>query len=310
MLALLFPGQASQVVGMGVDLRQASAEARRIYALADEVTGLPITRLCAEGPLERLTQTDVAQPAVVATSLAALAVVRERATITPRAVAGHSVGEFAAYVAAGVFAAEHALELVHVRAQAMAAACKAVDGSMAAVIGLDERDLRAACQAASQNGTSVEVANLNSPGQVIVSGARDALERVAERARAAGARRVLPLNVGGPFHSVYMRPAADALASALRATRFQKATIPVALNVTGELTQEPDALQNELAVQVCSPVRWIETLQRLAAFGCDRFLEVGPGQVLAGLVRRTLPGVKVASFGALGDLEAAAALVA
>jgi [acyl-carrier-protein] S-malonyltransferase len=294
---------------MGTDLRAASADARRVFELADRITGLPITRLSEEGPLDRLTATDVAQPAVVATSLAGLAVLRELMAVKPDAVAGHSVGEYTAYVVAGALDVQAALELVHCRAQAMAAACRTVDGSMAAVIGLDEPRLREACAAASQNGSSVEVANLNSPGQLVVSGARDAIQRVAEHARAAGARRVLPMNVGGPFHSVYMRPAAATLAAALQAARFRRAEIPVVANASAEVVQDADALRRELEVQVYSPVRWIETLQRLAELGCDRFLEVGPGQVLAGLVRRTLPDVKVASFGALADLDAAAALI-
>jgi [acyl-carrier-protein] S-malonyltransferase len=294
---------------MGTDLRAASADARRVFELADRITGLPITRLSEEGPLDRLTATDVAQPAVVATSLAGLAVLRELMDVKPDAVAGHSVGEYTAYVVAGALDVQAALELVHCRAQAMAAACRTVDGSMAAVIGLDEPRLREACAAASQNGSSVELANLNSPGQLVVSGARDAIQRVAEHARAAGARRVLPMNVGGPFHSVYMRPAAATLAAALQAARFRRAEIPVVANASAEVVQDADALRRELEVQVYSPVRWIETLQRLAELGCDRFLEVGPGQVLAGLVRRTLPDVKVASFGALADLDAAAALI-
>jgi [acyl-carrier-protein] S-malonyltransferase len=295
---------------MGTDLRQRSAGARRLFALADEVTALPITRLCADGPLERLTETDVAQPAVVTTSLAALAVLREECEIQPAAVAGHSVGELAAYVAAGVLDAESALHLVQVRASAMAAACASVDGSMAAVIGLDESALRAACVIASQNGSSVEVANLNAPGQLVVSGTRDALERVADHARASGARRVLPLQVGGPFHSVYMRPAADAVSNALDKTPLRRAEIPVVVNASAQATQEPDELRQELAVQIYSAVRWIETLQRLAELGCDRFLEVGPGSVLAGLVRRTLPQARVASFGALSDLLAVCSLLA
>src|SRR5262249_46336796 len=157
--------------------------------------------------------------------------------------------------------------------------------------------LRVACAAATRNGSSVEIANLNAPGNLIVSGARDALERVGGVARAAGARRVLPLNVGGPFHSVYMRPAAEAVSPAIEREAFAAASVPVILNASAEATQAIDKLKCELAVQVYSPVRWIETLQRLAAMGCDRFLEVGPGNVLAGLVRRTLPDVKVASFG-------------
>lgn len=294
---------------MGADLTEASAEARRLFDLADSLTGLPISKLCAEGPLDRLTQTDVAQPAVVVTSLAALAVLRAATPLEFHAVAGHSVGEYAAYAAAAVFDADTALALVNVRARAMSSACQVVDGSMAAVIGLDELPLRAVCAAASHNGSSVELANLNAPGNLIVSGSRDALDRVDVLAREAGARRVLPLNVGGPFHSVYMRPAADDLARSLNDLPLQPARMPVVVNTTSEPTQDPEALRRELAVQLYSPVRWIETLQRLAALGCDRFLEVGPGNVLSGLVRRTVPDVKVASFGSLADLPAARALV-
>jgi len=265
--------------------------------------------LCAEGPLERLTETDIAQPAVVATSLAALALLENEGAVKPAAMAGHSVGEYAAYAAAGVLDAESALRLVHARAQAMAAACRTVDGTMAAVIGLDEAPLRAACEAVSRDGSSVVVANLNAPGQLIVSGARDAIERLRDVAKAAGARRILPLNVGGPFHSVYMQPAASALAEAIRATVFRQADIPLVLNASAQATQDPQELRHELEVQVYSPVRWIESVQRLAQLGCDRFLEVGPGEVLAGMVRRTLPDVKVASFGSLADLASAAALI-
>jgi [acyl-carrier-protein] S-malonyltransferase len=289
---------------MGTDLLAASAEARRLFDLADAITALPISRLCAEGPLERLTETDVAQPAVVVTSLAALAVVRANGDLAYAAVAGHSVGEYAAYVAANVLDAADALRLVHTRAQAMADACRAVDGSMAAVIGLDEEPLRAACAKASIDGSSVEIANLNAPGNLIVSGARDALQRLDASAKAAGARRVLPLNVGGPFHSAYMRPAAASLEAALSGTRFNAASVPVVLNVTAQAAQDPEELGEELRVQLYSPVRWVETLRTLADMGCDRFLEVGPGNVLAGLVKRTLPEVKVASFGSLRDLEA------
>lgn len=291
---------------MGVDLVAESGEARRLFEMTDAITGVSIGRLCAEGPLERLTATEVAQPAVVTTSLAALAVLRSRVDFAFSEVAGHSVGEYAAYVAAGVLEAQVALRLVHVRARAMAAACERVDGSMAAVIGLDEAALREACAAASVNGSSVEIANLNAPGNLVVSGARDAIERVGASARAAGARRVLPLNVGGPFHSVYMRPAAEPLLRALEDVEIRPASVPVVLNATAEASQEPEMLRDELAVQVYSPVRWIETLRRLAELGCDRFLEVGPGNVLAGLVRRTLgDSAKVASFGALSDLSAA-----
>lgn len=289
---------------MGADLQ------RDLLALADEITGLPISDLALNGPLERLTETDVAQPAVVAVSLAALDALRSHVPeLSFAAVAGHSVGEYAAYVAASVFDSRTALELVNVRAQAMLAACQSVDGTMAAVIGLDESPLRSACAEASRDGSCVEVANLNSPGQLIVSGARDALDRLSDLAKAAGARRVLPLNVGGPFHSVYMRPAASTLRAALDSADFRLPRVPVVVNASADVAAVPEALREELAVQVYSSVRWIESLQRLVALGCDRFLEVGPGQVLAGLVKRTLPEARVASFGSLADLDAARALV-
>jgi [acyl-carrier-protein] S-malonyltransferase len=295
---------------MGTDLQHQSAHARKLFKLADNITGLPISTLCAEGPLERLTATDVAQPAVVVTSLAALSALRQALACDVSAVAGHSVGEIAAYVAAGALDEESALRLVHARAQAMAAACRTVDGTMAAVLGLDEALLRAACLQASQNGSSVEVANLNAPGQLIVSGAKDAVARVAEVAKAAGARRVLPLNVGGPFHSVYMRAAADALSTAIDGVEFRDAQVPVVLNASACEATDAEDLRAELRVQVYSPVRWIESLQRMAALGCDRFIEVGQGNVLAGMVRRTLPDARVTSFGAPSDLDGARALLA
>jgi [acyl-carrier-protein] S-malonyltransferase len=310
MLALLFPGQASQAVGMGVELRRASARARELFGLADLVTGLPITRLTEEGPLERLTDTRVAQPALVATSLAALAVLREQVKLRPAAVAGHSVGEIAAYVAAGALDEESALLLVNARAQAMAAACQTVDGTMAAVLGLAAEQLQTICEQASGKDGSVELANLNAPGQLIISGTRAAIDRASELARVTGAKRVLPLSVGGPFHSVYMRPAAEQLAAALHDYPPGLAAVPVVANVSAEPIQSPVDLTWELVSQVYSPVRWSESLVRLASVGCLRFVEVGPGKVLAGLVKRTLPQAQVASFGSPADLAEACAVLA
>ena len=312
-LALLFPGQASQAVGMGAELREASQPAREIFALADSLTGLPITRLSEEGPLEALTATEVAQPALVATSLAALAYLREELSDAwpVEAVAGHSVGEFAACVAAGALDEEQALRLVHVRAQAMAAACERVGsgGTMLAVIGLDAAALEAICQAASDAEGSVELANLNAPGQLIISGEQRAVQRAAEQALASGARRILPLQVGGPFHSVYMRPAAEPLRQALAGSPPRQPGTVLIANVSAEPVHQPEALIQELVSQVYSPVRWSDSLQCLAAMGCDRFLEVGPGTVIAGLVKRTLPQARVASFGAPADLKSARSLL-
>ena len=310
-LALLFPGQASQAVGMGVDLRERSSRAREIYAAAERATGLPIARLCAEGPIERLTATEVAQPAVVATSLAALSVLEEAvgASLDPLALAGHSVGEYAAAAPAGALDPADVLALVHARAQAMARACAAVDGTMAAVLGLDEEPLVELCARASGPDGTVQVANLNAPGQLVISGARVAIERATPLALEAGARRMMPLTVGGPFHSVYMQPAVDDLERAISTAPIRPPAIPIVGNVDACEIRTDDALRAELRRQVAAPVRWTDTLRRLAQMGCDRFLEVGPGQVLAGLVKRSLPDARVASFGSLADLDAALALL-
>jgi [acyl-carrier-protein] S-malonyltransferase len=297
---------------MGIDLRGANRRAAELFDLADQITGLEISRICAEGPLERLTRTDVAQPAVVAHSLAALAVLEAEigAGWQLAAVAGHSVGELAAYVAGGALDAASALRVVHVRAQAMAEACRQVDGGMVAVMGLDEQNVRRVCQSVTAEGDgTVELANINAPGQLVISGQKSALQRASDQVKSAGARRVIPLNVGGPFHSVYMRPATEALEHALAEIQLQPAKVPIVANATAEVITHPEALERELAVQVASPVRWTESLHRLAELGCDRFLEVGPGQVLAGLAKRTLPDACVASFGGLGDVPAARSLL-
>jgi [acyl-carrier-protein] S-malonyltransferase len=306
-LALLFPGQASQAVGMGVQLRSCSEHARRLFQWADQITALPITRYCEEGPLDRLTDTAVAQPAVVATSLAALAVLREKAgdLLRPIAAAGHSVGEISAYVAAEVLDEQQGLRLVHLRSQAMSAACAAVDGTMAAVLGLDEEILRSICAEVSHPSSEVELANLNAPGQVVISGERRAINHALERAKAAGARRVLPLNVGGPFHSTYMRPAAADFARGIDFEPLRTARVPVIGNVTARELRNPDELKLELEVQLYSPVRWTDSLRRLAELGCDRFLALGPGAAVEGMVKRTLSQARVATFGSPSDLGAA-----
>jgi [acyl-carrier-protein] S-malonyltransferase len=306
-LALLFPGQASQEVGMGVDLRRAFPAAEQLFALADELTGLPLRDLCETGPLERLTATDVAQPAVVVTSLAALAVLRDcgEAPLEAIAVAGHSVGEVAATCAAGALSQQATIQLVRDRAEAMACACELVDGTMAAVLGLDESLVSAVCAEATGSDGAVEVANVNAPGQIVISGERAAVERAIAGARAAGARRAMPLTVGGPFHSRYMEPAEPRLRRTLASVDLGTPDLPLAANVSGTLLRSAEELRTELCDQVARPVRWVACLQRLSELGCDRFLELGPGQVLTGLVKRTLPGVRAASFGRPADLGAA-----
>jgi [acyl-carrier-protein] S-malonyltransferase len=292
---------------MGVALRSCSAHARHLFQTVDRITGLPITQFCEEGPLDRLTDTEIAQPAVVATSLAALAVLREKmgGALKPIAAAGHSVGELSAYVVAGVLDEDQGLWLVHLRSQAMAGACAAVDGKMAAVLGLDEHRLRSICAEVSNPDSVVELANLNAPGQVVISGERRAVDRAVERAKAEGARRVLPLNVGGPFHSAYMRPAAAALAQGVDSARFRPAQLHVIGNVTARELGSLDELKEELQVQLYSPVRWTDSMRRLAELGCDRLLALGPGEAVAGMVKRTLPEARLATFGSPADLAAA-----
>ena len=285
---------------MAEELRQLSPAAASLLDSADDATGLPLARVMAEGPADQLTDTRYAQPAVVATSLAALAALRQRLAgmplPAPAFCAGHSVGEIAALAAAGALDAEAALRLVARRASLMAEVCGRVDGSMAAVMGLDDGALRELCDEAGRaTGETVEVANLNAPGQLVVSGHRSAIAWIEREGPGRGARRVMPLNVAGPFHSAYMRPAGEAFAAALRETPIRAPEIPVVLNETARPTTDRDEIRRELGAQVSAPVRWAESLQVMASAGCTLFLEVGPGQVLSGLVRRTLPAARAIS---------------
>jgi len=301
--ALLFPGQASQEIGMGVTLRGATAEADRIFRLADEITELPIGELCAHGPLAELTRTHVAQVAVVATSLAAAAVLEQRLPGLQGlsgwvGVLGHSVGEITAMCVAGTFDAETALRLVAERGRLMERDSSSCDGAMVAVLGLTAQELAPLCaEASSSSGGIVQVANLNAPGQVVMSGDRAAIAAASALATRAGARRVLPLNVGGPFHSVYMQNAArDFVATAAR-TPLATPQIPIVLNTTAEPTTDVEALREELSAQISLPVRWEESIHRLSALGCDTFVELGAGQVLSGLVKRIAPGARTIAAG-------------
>jgi len=307
-LALIFPGQASQEVGMGVALRSVSPAADVLFQTSDRTTGLPISALCADGPLAELTRTDAAQVAVVVTSMAAAVVLEEQLGGRPEvlAVAGHSVGELAAMWWAGALDTETALHLVHERGRLMARDSAACDGSMAAILGLDDATLDSICATASaKSAGSVQVANLNAPGQVVLSGDRAALAAASELAKGAGARRVLPLTVGGPFHSVYMEQAARDFRNIVASVNIKKPTTPIVLNTSAEPTTDPDLLREELSSQITSPVRWEASLQKLADMGSDQFLELGPGQVLTGLVRRTVAAAAATAAGTPESLQSA-----
>jgi [acyl-carrier-protein] S-malonyltransferase len=299
--AFLFPGQASQFVGMGKDLYDASPVAKRVFDLADGVLDIPIKSFCFGGPEESLRQTAVTQPAVFTHSIAALEMLRDKG-IQPDIVAGHSVGELAALVAAGVLEIEDGLRLVSVRAQAMSAASKTRQGSMAAIIGLEDDEVRSVCDEAKSVGL-VNPANFNCPGQTVISGEERGVSRAMEIARGKGAKRTLELPVSGAFHSDLMKPAVDALRGALEGITFSPPSIPVVPNVTAEPTSDPDELKRLLIEQVVSPVRWTESIVSIIKMGADRAIEVGPGDTLKGLVRRIDKELVVESAGNIEDFQ-------
>lgn len=306
--ALLLPGQGAQEVGMGKDFAAASPAARALFAQADEILGFPLSRLCFEGPFEELTATDVAQPAIYVTSLAALAALEEAAgePLRPAAAAGLSLGEYTALAAAGALSFADGLRLVRARGAAMQRASEALPSGMCSVLALAREACAAACaEAAAATGRICQVANLNAPGQIVVSGELAALDDFEPRAKAAGARKVVRLKVAGAFHSEVMRPAADELAAALAATEFRPARCPVWQNATAAPATAPDELRAHLAAQLVAPVRWEESFHKMAeARGSAAFLEPAPGKVLAGLARKIAPGATVLS------LDQAAALPA
>ncbi len=311
-VALLFPGQGSQRVGMGADVEAHSPAARAVFELAERATDLPLRRLCFEGPDEALRSTDVAQPALVATSLATLAALAERLGLGPEdrrgvvdrldvaVVAGHSLGQFAAAAAVGAFTIEEALRLARARGLLMAAAPA---GAMAAVLGLDGARIRAVC--AEVAGTVV-VANDNAPGQVVISGDREAVAAAGAALKAAGAARVLALNVSGAFHSPLMAEPAARFAAMLGAAAIADPVRPVVGNVAARPLRTAAALRDDFREQIPSPVRWRETMLALADLGVTSAYEVGPGNVLAGLAKRTTPTIGVRPLGTWTDVVAAA----
>ncbi len=291
---------------MGADFLAGSAAARAVFESADAILGFPLSRLCFEGPEEELRQTINTQPALFVTSCAALAALRERVTVQPVAVAGHSVGEYAALYAASAVTFEAGLRLVRQRAELMQEAAGRRPGTMAAVLGLDADAVRQAVEAARPAGI-VAVANYNSPGQIVISGERAAVERAGELAREAGAKRVIPLPVSGGFHSPLMVGAGDALYPALREVVFKQTTVPVVVNVTAEYCKNGVDFGPYLTMQVSGSVRWEESMRRLLADGVELFLELGSGDVLAGLLKRIDKSARAISVEDMASVEQAAA---
>ncbi|HXS94112.1 MAG TPA: ACP S-malonyltransferase [Candidatus Limnocylindrales bacterium] len=305
--AFLFPGQGSQFAGMGKSLADQSAAARRIFEEADDALGFSLSRLCFEGPEDQLKLTENTQPALVAVSMAALAAVRERfAGIAPDAVAGHSLGEYSALVAAGSLQFADALRLVRKRGQYMQQAVPPGVGAMAALLKLPEGKLDGVLAEAAQ-GEVVSAANLNSPDQIVIAGHAEAVNRVIALAKAAGARRAVLLPVSAPFHCVLMSPAQEKLRADLDSTEFADLACPLVNNWQARSVSTGAEAREGLYQQVPNPVRWVESVRALTSMGVTRFVEIGAGSVLTGLMKAINPSQQAMAIGTPEDLEKLAA---
>jgi [acyl-carrier-protein] S-malonyltransferase len=306
-VAWLFPGQGSQAVGMGKDLLAVSAAAREVFARADAALGEPLSRLMLEGPEADLTLTANAQPAIVATSCAVLAAIRERRPnlAAPAFAAGHSLGEYSALVASGAPTLEDAVRLVRARGRAMQEAVPAGTGAMAAVMGIGPEQVEALCRRAA-NGDVVAPANFNAPGQIVVAGHAASVARVSELV-AAEKGRAIPLKVSAPFHCALMAPAARVLEAELSRIEVKRPSFPIVANFDGQANEDPARVKDLLVRQVDGAVRWEASVRLMVERGVTHALEIGPGKVLAGLVKRIAKDVKVLSVGdaaSLGEVSA------
>lgn len=297
-IAWLFPGQGAQHVGMGRNLYDEAPAAREVFDAADEALGFSLSTLCFEGPEDELTRTVNTQPALVTHAVAALAAAVEAGSLTegPAFVAGHSLGEYAALIAARAISFEQGLRLVRERGRLMQEACDAEAGTMAAILGLEEPAVAAICEA---NGASV--CNANAPGNVTVGGSKSAVAATCEAATEAGASRVVPLTVAGAFHTPLMQSAADGLRDVLAAVSFETPAIPVIANVSAQPLREAGQIPTELTDQVTSPVRWLEGVRVMLDEGVTSFVEFGPGRVLTGLMRRTARSAAIRNIDTAAD---------
>ena len=307
MIAFIFPGQGSQHVGMGRALADAHPICRATFDEADAILGEPLSRIIFEGPEDQLTLTENAQPAILTVSTAAHRLLQSRGLV-PAFVAGHSLGEYSANVAAGTFSFADALLIVRRRGRYMQEAVPVGEGAMAAILGLDAEQVARACAEAAE-GQVVSAANLNGPGQVVIGGSREAVKRAGERARALGAKRVIHLNVSAPFHTPLMKPAAEWLAPELRALATRNPRLPVVANVDAEPKRDAGAVIDALIRQIASPVRWEDSVVRLASEGVTTYVEVGPGTVLTGLVRKIRREATALAFGTPDDLASVESLL-
>lgn len=311
MLALLFPGQGSQEVGMGRDVYEASAAARAVFDAADESLGFEISKLCFEGPEDDLRRTEIQQPAILTTSIAYLRALEEQGAVESAYVAGHSLGEYSALVAAGAIPFEDAVRLVNARGRFMQEAVPEGRGSMAAVLGGDVDDIVRICQRVSEEtGLVVTPANFNSPQQTVIAGDAAAVETACTRLKAAGAKRTVPLDVSAPFHCSLMARAADKLEPEIARVRFSDARVPVVTNVEAAPNADAARIPDLLKQQVTAPVRFTDMAETLAGLGVTHYLEIGPGRVLFGLMARINRRSNRASLGSMAEFEEAQAFLA
>lgn len=301
-IAFVFPGQGSQVAGMGKDIADAFPEAREVFEKIDQALGFPISKLCFEGPDEELKLTENTQPAILAVSSAIHAVMRARGSLKPDIVAGHSLGEYSAIVAAGGLTPAQAARIVRQRGQFMQEAVPVGTGAMAAILGPSLEEIRQICQEASQ-GEVVSPANLNAPGQIVIAGAKAAVERAMQIAKSRGVRRMILLPVSAPFHTDLMRPAEERLKPVIEEAPIRNLEVPLMSNVDASPIGTDHAIRNALIRQVVSPVRWIDGIQKMIEMGVRRFIEVGPGSVLSGLIKRINPDVEAIAINDRKSLE-------
>ncbi|WP_432821304.1 ACP S-malonyltransferase [Trichloromonas sp.] len=302
MIAFVFPGQGSQFAGMGKDLAENFSVAREVFEEANEALGFDLASLCFNGPDEDLRLTTNTQPAILTVSIAALRVLQQETGLQPAYAAGHSLGEFSALVCAGTLAFADAVRTVRKRGAFMQEAVPVGVGSMAAMMGLEDGAIDGICAEAAQ-GEVVSPANFNSPGQVVIAGHASAVDRAIELAKAAGAKRALPLPVSAPFHCSLMKPAGDRLAEVLAAINFAPMQVPVVSNVEALPNADMARVMGLLVQQVSAPVRWDESVIKMSELGVERFIEIGPGKVLSGLIKRIAKGAVIQNVEDVASLK-------